>query len=511
MARRGMLLVMAALVLCPASASASEATLRLLGTHTGRAGFGGNYEFSYTVDSGEANRLSLTYSGSAVRVEDAGATIRAGEGCTAEGAAVVCDPELVAHTLGVRPIDLGDRDDETLTRIHTTLRGGDGNDTLRASSYVDGGPGADRIIGEGEFTVLDYSERTAGVRATFDGVANDGEAGEGDDVSGVFRAVQGGSGDDVLESSNLLFDAVLAGPGDDHVIGSPGNDSLHGGPGDDLLEGNDGDDELYGGDDADRSRGGTGIDTWASGREDVLKTLGPGVPGLALTPDDQPNDGQPGEGDDVGSDIENLSGSSLGDHITGTDGPNVIHSVGGADTVLALGGDDTIVFDAGRKTIDAGAGRDTVATPVDDDALRLRDGEPDSARCAAAARPAISADPIDALTDCRSFLRFSQRSQRLPVSSTDTVALRARCVRLADDRCRGRLRLYRRVTTRLLASGFYSVPAGQTRSVRLRLSSGGRRLLERPSSIRFVATASPTGHLLPPAAAHARGTLVRRR
>ena len=71
-----------------------------------------------------------------------------------------------------------------------TLLGGAGNDTLndgRGSDFFDGGPGADSFnVGDvfinGTDTV-DYSSRTATVIATEDGLANDGEVGEGDNIA----------------------------------------------------------------------------------------------------------------------------------------------------------------------------------------------------------------------------------------------------------------------------------------------------------------------------------------
>jgi hypothetical protein len=519
MVRSG-ILTLALALLVPASAGASEVNLRFLGERWGGHGISGTYEFSYTTDPGEANRLSITAAPIGApgdrygfRVEDAGATIRPGENCTADGTGVVCRVKHDRYTFMNPPIDLGDRDDETLTPITSDLRGGAGNDTLRAYYEVDGGPGADRITGEGDWATLDYRARTAGVRVSFDSAANDGEPGEGDDVRGSFKVVAGGSGDDVLESSNALYDGVLAGAGNDHLIGSPGDDSLHGGPGDDLLEGNAGDDQLYGGDGGDDNRGGSGADTWASGRDDAsLAAWGPGARGVTVSPNDLTNDGQAGEGDNVASDIENFGGTSLDDQIEGTYGPNVIHSAGGTDVVWALGGDDEIVFDPGPKIIDAGGGRDRIASPLDgDDRAMLRDGETDRATCVPATRPKLDADPIDDLSGCLSYLIFSQKSLRVTVSSRNTLALRARCARLGEERCRGTVRIYERGTTRVLASGFYSLPADATRSVRMRLSSRGRRLLARSRSVRFTATASPTEHMLPRTAAHAGGVLVRNR
>jgi serralysin len=503
---------LALLLLVPASASASEVKLHFVGADSdGRGGpVSYSYSFEYKADSGEANRLQVSGSPAELRVQDSGAAIRAGENCAPDGSMVVCRPHLAPANLSSELVDLGDLADETVTMIGGSLRGGPGDDILIGSGLIDGGPGGDRMTG-GPHAMLDYSEREGAVRATFDGAANDGEAGEGDDVRGSFGTLKGGPGNDVLESSVAQFAWVLGGSGDDRVIGSPGADSLTGGPGDDVLEGNGGDDDLHGGDGADRSRGGAGTDTWASGRVDIPPPFGPMVAGLTITPDDQPNDGVPDERDDVGSDIENFRGSSMDDHITGTDGPNRIAAGGGADTIMAGGGDDAIEFFTGAKTIDPGSGEDAITAPLDDDdTVRLRDGERDTVRCLPATAPTIEAEAIDELLDCRSFLRFSKRFLSLRPPRGLAVSLRARCVELTDERCRGELRLYERGRTRILARSVYDIPAGAKRTVFVKLTKTGRKLLARSKRIPFVATASPEGTALPPTAAHARGALVRR-
>jgi hypothetical protein len=79
---------------------------------------------------------------------------------------------------------------------NNTVRAGAGDDVVRAGSGnddLDGGAGndliqpglgADQVIGgAGTADVVDYSERTNPVSVTFDDLANDGEAGEGDNVA----------------------------------------------------------------------------------------------------------------------------------------------------------------------------------------------------------------------------------------------------------------------------------------------------------------------------------------
>ncbi|HEX5926679.1 MAG TPA: calcium-binding protein [Baekduia sp.] len=132
--------------------------------------------------------------------------------------------------------------------------------------------------------------------------------------------------------------------------------------------------------------GGPGPDT-ASGGNVVVSYAGR-TAGVRVTPDDVADDGEPGEGDDVGSDVP---------VIVGGDGPDELHAAGplvaggrGDDLLvghpapgpevgdvprLALRGDagnDTIQGGPGAELVDGGPGDDTLAGGPGDD--RLVDG-----------------------------------------------------------------------------------------------------------------------------------------
>jgi RTX calcium-binding nonapeptide repeat (4 copies) len=86
------------------------------------------------------------------------------------------------------------------------LTGGTGNDELaggpagsRTRFLADPAPdGADRLLGGPGADSADYSARTAAVRLTADGVADDGATGEGDNIAPAVETLVGGSGADVL-------------------------------------------------------------------------------------------------------------------------------------------------------------------------------------------------------------------------------------------------------------------------------------------------------------------------
>ncbi len=108
------------------------------------------------------------------------------------------------------------------------FEGGDGDDTLVTSAAVAahllGGPGADLMASSaGCCAIASYNDHNSGVRVTLDGMANDGVAGEGDDVR--TGGVIGSAGPDVITG-----DACA-----NSLTGSGGADVLDGGGGDDSI------------------------------------------------------------------------------------------------------------------------------------------------------------------------------------------------------------------------------------------------------------------------------------
>ena len=93
---------------------------------------------------------------------------------------------------------------------------------------------------------VSYAARTNTVHASLDGHANDGEAGEHDNILAAGEII-GGSGDDVLIGSPTRATTLISGDGDDTLRGGDRGDLLRGGPGIDRLFGGGGDDQLAGG------------------------------------------------------------------------------------------------------------------------------------------------------------------------------------------------------------------------------------------------------------------------
>ncbi|WP_330273606.1 hypothetical protein OG205_43680 [Lentzea sp. NBC_00516] len=243
-------------------------------------------------------------------------------------------------------VGLGGNDTVCLGAGDDRFEGGAGNDTMVSDAAADG---ADMFIGSpdnpfnGVDTVL-YSGRTTPVTVTLDGNANDGAAGERDNIASDVTRVVGGSGNDVIDLS--------AGPGQTSVDGGPGNDTLtagsflEGGAGDDTLRlvtngsgalvGGDGNDRLFGGPFSDSVHGGNGRDRLSGG-----------------------------SGDDT------LFGGDGDDLITGEDGRDLLFGEAGNDELIgglgndaAIGGDGndssgSLVALDGPDTFEGGAGIDT--------------------------------------------------------------------------------------------------------------------------------------------------------
>jgi Ca2+-binding RTX toxin-like protein len=166
------------------------------------------------------------------------------------------------------------------------LHGGNGNDTMQsfegedvvrgeggddsvsagkeepdanAADIVDGGPGFDQIPA----VDADYSRGSDDdVSVTNDGVANDGEAGEGDNVLSVEKlfifakdatAVGTAGNDDIFVDADSSLIRGLG--GNDKLVAYDGNDVIEGGDGDDFLEGGFGNDVLDGGAGVDQFNG----------------------------------------------------------------------------------------------------------------------------------------------------------------------------------------------------------------------------------------------------------------
>jgi Ca2+-binding RTX toxin-like protein len=306
-----------------------------------------------------------------------------------------------------------------------TLSGGYGNDTLwpdagddvvtgdggRDSFQADNAPdGADVVSGGSGTDTANYNLRTSGVTVTLDDVADDGAPAEGDNIASDFENVNTGSGADTLtgnDADNFLDggdspdvitggdgdDALSDGNGNDFVFGGNGDDTFNTGQGDDVASGEGGADTFFAAsvvDGSDDFDGGTGIDTVLyTGRSADLTLVISGT-----------NNGEVGEGDGFGSNIENIYGGAGNDTITGSLDDNSLVGGSGNDTIDAGVGKDDLEGGVGNDTLTAGDGADYVDGSVGDDTLHLTDGGADTGFCGDGNDNAVDHDIFDTLVAC---------------------------------------------------------------------------------------------------------------
>ena len=121
-----------------------------------------------------------------------------------------------------------------------------------------------------------------------------------------------GDGDDGVTVATPTNAVVLGGTGDDTLVGAGGQDVVRGEDGADTVRGGAGDDTIDGGpgnDALDPGLGGNADhDTLAGGEGDDSVSYGLRSAPVATTKDGVANDGQAGEGDNIGLDIERITG-----------------------------------------------------------------------------------------------------------------------------------------------------------------------------------------------------------
>lgn len=149
-----------------------------------------------------------------------------------------------------------------------TVRGGPGNDTVGGglgNDTLSGGAGADVFNGGDGIDLIDFNGQTNAVTVRLDGLANDGPAGDNDNIgpNGDVENVTGGSAADLLVGNGLA----------NSLQGGPGNDTLWGGDGNDTVAGGQGDDEVHGGTGADILNSGQGVNRlYGDDGDDVFYT-----------------------------------------------------------------------------------------------------------------------------------------------------------------------------------------------------------------------------------------------
>lgn len=241
-----------------------------------------------------------------------------------------------------------------------TVEGGVGRDRLLGDGGDDvlhNGPGADDIIGGDGFDTVTLGSDAVRRVVDLDDVADDGVAGENDNVRTTTERIVGSPGPDAISGSTAA-EVLSGGGGDDRLHGYGGDDRVDGGDGVDRLLGGSGNDVLAGGAGADDYDGGPGADTVDLGLDEAPRRV---------DLDGQPDDGVAGEGDNVRSTNETILGGSGSDTLIGDDGNQVLDGRGGDDVVSGRGGDDDVRGGTGDDVLFGGDGNDHLRAGDGDD------------------------------------------------------------------------------------------------------------------------------------------------
>jgi len=203
-------------------------------------------------------------------------------------------------------------------------------------------------------------------------------------------SIIGNAGNDVLADTQtrgfgfgFAFATLSGGDGNDTLTGGELSNSFEPGAGADRVRGGsapaDPNVQPYKGFLAD---GGNPADFQSQFAPDSVSYDLPGA-GVTVTLDDQPNDGAPGEGDDIGSDIEQVSGTNANDTLSAGGGTVALSGNLGDDTLNGGPGDDSL--EGGVRSFgpfggfggtEGGAGNDTLNGNGGNDSLRDDDLSP---------------------------------------------------------------------------------------------------------------------------------------
>jgi Ca2+-binding RTX toxin-like protein len=358
--------------------------------------------------------------------------------------------------------------------------------------------------------------------------------------------VNGLGGNDVVEATDgvgaLTLLSVDGGAGVDIIIGSDGADLILGGEGNDVLDGGSGDDRVVGDRGNDTMSGGAGDDTlvWNNGdgtdvvngdegRDDVEVNGAPAA-GDAFTV--QPN-GARIKFDrtnlvpfslDIGS-SETLHANGLGGNdaiAVGEVGTYSVTASGGADsdTLTGVGSSETFLGGSGNDTITPGGGIDVVSGDEGDDQVNVRDNTADVAR-GGDGNDSVVADTADL-----DILEGFETVDRTPVVTPSTVdtstrpvtitggtvrvrngtaSIKVSCPATSSGNCTGSLAVRTAKAVKLaglrvvlqLGSARYNLAPGASKTLRVKLVKGSKRLADRKGHLKVLAVAStgPSGKI----------------
>jgi hypothetical protein len=509
--------VIASLLVAAAPAHSARVELRFVGKEDVLVGRTESrpfdiYALTYRADPGEQNRAAMTgdpLTGvtAAYQVTDPGAKFRdLPPSCGVSGPTVRCNPPRGDALIRDAYMELGDADDEAVDHgWQRRIDAGPGDDNLAVgddfthTAWI-GGPGADRFDTGNAGVNVSYTGRPAPVSVTLDGQANDGAAGERDNVTGAPGQIHGGEADD-----RLAAPAATAPPGAGiELHGHGGDDELRAGASGAGIIGGAGADRMVGGAGRDGFTGGPGGDHIRGGGGRDRVEYGDSPAGVTVRLDDQGGDGAPGEGDDVRSDVEEVFGSPHADVIVGTPGDDTLLGGGaGADYIDGRSGNDYINLMGSGGYVIGGSGRDELTVHGAPHSVRLRDGEQDSLTCASVGPVAVERDASDRVQRCQASALLYAGRPRIRLGRKGYAPVPVLCAP-AEGPCAGKVTLRR--GGRVLGKRRYRLRPFTVKRVYVRVSRVARKRLRRSRRLRVQLVARESGRsvrlktvtLLPP-------------
>ena len=243
-----------------------------------------------------------------------------------------------------------------------SLTGRDGSATAPVPETIEGGEGADTLVGgAGPGDTVSYESSDDDVRVDLgdgtDSTARGGHAG-GDTISGFENVIGSAFGDDLVALDGA------AGQTGSTLWGLDGDDELEGGLGNDTLEGGAGADEMNGGVQAGRA------ETAANTQVNTLSYAGSDA-GVRVNLAEASASGGHADGDEIATydytfgtgddeqEIEvatfvNVTGSAHNDNLTGDRFANQLAGGGGDDSLRGAAGEDVLVGGPGADMLDGG-------------------------------------------------------------------------------------------------------------------------------------------------------------
>jgi Ca2+-binding RTX toxin-like protein len=203
--------------------------------------------------------------------------------------------------------------------------------------------------GGGDRDLIEWFGRVNPIHATMAGGADDGQAGEADNVGndlGDIEDVYGGQNADTIYGTDARNE-IRGMIGNDQIFALGGVDTIRGRQGSDTINGGDANDTINGGLHADTIDGGAGVDF----------TAYTGAPS-AMTVDLSTGTTSGGDGSDSLTNIENVTGTGRNDTIIGNGLQNLLDGGAGDDTLRGGSGNDTLFGAAGADTLDGELGSD---------------------------------------------------------------------------------------------------------------------------------------------------------